>query len=234
MRNSDRYLVSFNAIEKALKVYVQNNNYISFTRLIQLAKRSNAVVRRYYEDLKEFAELRNAIVHDTIDIDYAIAEPHDEIVKKIEQIEQEIIQPKKVIPLFNRKVTTFQSENTLANILKTINRFSYSKFPIYQNGRFIGLLTKEGIVNWLATHVDDLDSLSFSKIQIKDMLVHQKKNKNYLFINRDTTIYEVKEIFKKYVERESARLDALLITEHGDKNEALLGIVTLEDLIKVP
>lgn len=234
MRNSDRFLLAYNSIEKSLKEYSPNEHYTSFSKLIYNAKRSNAVVRKYYEDLKEFTELRNAIVHDSFDIAYAIAEPHDKIVEQIETIEQEMSKPKKVIPFFSSKVTTFQSNNSLKDILIAINRYSYSKFPIYDNDDFLGLITKRSIVDWLASNIDTTDNPHFSKILAKDIINHQKRNKNYLFVNRDLTIYEIKEIFYKYKDNEKNKFEALLITENGIEDEKLLGIITSIDLIKIP
>ncbi|OEF99261.1 hypothetical protein BHF71_09280 [Vulcanibacillus modesticaldus] len=233
MRNSDRFLIAFNAIEKYLKEYAPNEHYLPFSKLLHYAKKSNPVVRTFYEDLKEFSELRNAIVHDTFDSSFAIAEPHDKIVEKIEQIEREISQPVKVIPLFQKKVTFFQADDTFIDILRVINKHSYSKFPIYKNGKLIGLLTKKGIVNWMAKNVDLIDTIVFSKITLEELLFHEKKQKNFLFIHKEMNVYDIKEIYKNNLEKDSTRLSALLITENGKPEESLLGIITPTDLIKI-
>jgi len=234
VKNSDRFLVAFNAIEHALKEHSEDDSYVPFSRQIQIAKKTNAVIRRYYDDLKEFSELRNAIVHNTIDLNYAIAEPHLSVVEQIEYIEQEIKKPQKVIPLFARNVTSFSSHDTLKEILLAINKFSYSKFPIYDNDRFLGLLTKKGIVNWLAKNASQLEAISFSSTLIKEVLLHEEKQKNYQFIHKKRTIYDIKEIFKSINPEDSPRIDALLITEHGRADEQLLGIITPWDLINTP
>jgi len=231
LKNSDRFLVAFNSIEMAIKEYSNGDYHVPFSRLIQIARVKNGVVNKFYDDLKEFNELRNAIVHNSIDVNHAIAEPHDDVVEKIEYIEREIKQPKRVIPLFQKKVLTFQSSDSLMEMLKAIKRYAYSKFPIYEEQTFIGLLTKKGIVNWMARHVEELDSISFSRIIIKDVLCHENKNDNYQFIDRLMTIYDVKETFKNPLEKKSPRIDALLITEHGKKDESLLGMITPWDLI---
>ncbi len=233
MKNSDRFLVAFNSIEIILKKYHNGDSYIPFSRLIQIARKDNATIRRYYDDIKEFSELRNAIVHNTVDVNYAIAEPHDHIVEKIESIEKELIQPKRVFALFQKKVLTFQSTSTLKDILLVINKYSYSKFPVYQEDQFLGLLTKKEIVNWLARQAYSLDSLSFSNTSLKKIIEHERNRKNYKFINKMMTIYEVKEIFKNIIEKDAPRIDALLITEHGKEDQALLGIITPWDIINM-
>ncbi|TCS80395.1 CBS domain-containing protein [Tepidibacillus fermentans] len=231
MRNSDRFLIAFNSIEKILRKHAPYDHYVPFSRLIGYVKKYNPIVMKYYDDLKEFSDLRNAIVHDSIDVNYAIAEPHDQVVQLIEKIEQELRQPMKVVPLFQKKVTTFQSTHTLKDILRAINTFSYSKFPIYDKQKFLGLLTKDGITNWIAKHVDK-EPLSFSNVYLKDVLTHEKKkDENYRFIHQEMNIYDIKDIFRKNVEEGTYRIDALLITEHGDHKEPLLGIITLWDMM---
>ena len=234
MKNSDRFLIAFNSIERTLKDNLQADQYMPFSRLISNAKRNNAVIRRFYDDLKEFSELRNAIVHNTFDLNHAIAEPHESIVEQIEFIEQEINKPKKVIPLFQKKVTAFQSDDTLKDILQAINRFSYSKFPVYDDTIFTGLLSKKGIVNWLAKNVEELTSVSFLNTPLRALLEYENKQKNYKFIDRNATIYDVREFFKSINGNDSSRIDALLIAEHGNPDEALLGIITPWDLINMP
>lgn len=234
MQNSNRFLIAYNSIENSMKKYASSDYHLPFTKLLQISKKHNAIIRKYYSELKDFAELRNAIVHDSFDSAYAIAEPHAKIVKKIEFIEQEITEPQKIIPLFRNKVTTFQADNSLKDILNAINFFSYSKFPIYDNKDYCGILTKEGIVNWLAANVDKISTISFSDITVKTILQHQKNKNNFKFVSRNSTLYDVNEIFNKNSEINNKKIEALLVTDHGEVSEPLLGIITLEDLIKVP
>ena len=88
VRNSDRFIVAYNRIEKVLAEKADVNGYFPFYRLIDKVKITNSVVRKYEDDLREFGDLRNAIVHDRTGIDYVIAEPHDDIVERIELIER--------------------------------------------------------------------------------------------------------------------------------------------------
>lgn len=71
--------------------------------MVKILRNSNSLVKRYSEDLLEFAELRNAIVHNKVELTHAIAEPHDSIVDKIETIQEELAHPKKLFPYSTRK-----------------------------------------------------------------------------------------------------------------------------------
>ena len=88
--NSDRFLVAFSRIEQSLRKMTKSSKQDSFGTLLDRA--TSTTIRRFSNDLREFAELRNAIVHERGG-GYEIAEPHPETVHRLEEIEQLISQP---------------------------------------------------------------------------------------------------------------------------------------------
>ncbi|SHG18866.1 CBS domain-containing protein [Ornithinibacillus halophilus] len=226
-RNSERFLTAFNRIEKALRQEMRNSKGIGFSKAVKIMSKHNLNLNRYAEDLLEYAELRNAIVHNRIDTDFAIAEPHNSIVEQIEKIEKSITQPQQVVPVFERKVISFQEDDSLEKVLDTIEQRGFSKFPIYHDNEFRGLISESGITKWLASS----KFKSGIDTKIKDILPFQKDG-NYQFINNDTPVIEAVEIFKAQIEKGN-RVDALLITKYGSSKEPLLGIITSWDIIAV-
>lgn len=233
MRNSDHYLASFNTIDKYLRGIIKAPNYISFYRAVDISSETNAAVRRYKDDLREFANLRNAIVHEKTDVTYVIAEPHDATVERIQFIQNEVCKPQSVIPLFKREVTKFTVDDTLVDLLKTIKKYNYTQFPIYDANHFVGLLTENGITRWLTQGVDD-SVISLSEIKLSDVFQFEREKNNFVFISEETDIYETREIFKNMLDRSGPKLDAVLITHYGKQNEELLGIITAWDMINIP
>ncbi|NBJ69873.1 MULTISPECIES: CBS domain-containing protein [Clostridia] len=229
-KNSERFLTSFNRIEKMLRSLMIHKKDASFSKAVKILRNSNALVRQYSDDLLEFAELRNAIVHNKVDMSYAIAEPHDEIVEKIEVIEEELRKPKLVTPTFEKYVYCFQSDNELSKLLKVIHEKKLSKFPIYESKTYQGLLTQKGITNWLA-NIDQRGETLKSTYQLKDILPFEN-NENSRFIAQDTTLYEAIELFKEHTSR-GKRLEALLITTDGEPSSRLLGIITAWDILEI-
>lgn len=230
--NSSRFLYAFNRIEKHLSSIINSRDHISFSKMVVMLKRSNAIVRRYNEDLLELAELRNAIVHGRTEPNYAIAEPHDRTVKIIESIESELLQPQKVIPRFSKEVFSFQSHEALSSVLRKIKESTLTRFPVYDRERFIGLITANGITHWLARHVEE-HIISINETPLESLLQFEATSNNYLFINSEASIYEASDIFKDRLHH-GPKLDALLITQHGQKDEELLGIITVADIIHIP
>jgi len=230
-KNSARFIVAFNKIEKKLKEINGGASYITFFKSIDLATKENATVRKYEEDLREFADLRNAIVHHRTSTEYVIAEPHLEVVELIERIEHLLSQPVTAGAMFARTVHTFEAEDSLAKVLRIVRGRNFLQFPIYLNGEFIGLITSAGIARWLVQTVDE-KIISREITMMGDILKYERAGENHRFIASNTSIYEAEEIFKRSV-MEGSRLEALLITRNGKKEEKLTGIITPIDLIKI-
>ena len=229
-KNSSRFLVAFNKIEKLLKEINDSKDYVTFFKLIDLAGRKNATVRKYEDDLREFADLRNAIVHHRTSTEYAIAEPHMEIVELIEQIEELLSRPVTVGVMFARQVHTFQAADTLAKVLRIVRAKGFMQWPIYDGEEFAGLITSGGIARWLIQTREE-ETISREITTMDDILKYEKNGNTYRFISSNTPVYKAEEIFKNSV-LSGHMLEALLITRNGKRDETLTGIITPIDLIQ--
>lgn len=233
VKNSERYLIAFNQIDKYLNNELsRNGSYVGFSQAVNKVAQHNHIVKRFKDDLLEFAVLRNAIVHERTDPEYVIAEPHDSTVEKIEKVLSELTEPKKVIPTFSQEVKSFKISDSLADVLNMIKYTHYSQFPVYEEDEFKGLLTANGITNWLAETVDE-DLLSREETTLDQLIDYEEGTENYKFVSRDLTIYEAEDIFKDQVNKED-RIDAVLITHNGKSDESLLGIISAWDIIDIP
>lgn len=229
-QNSERFLIAFNKIEKMMKGMVDRKDHFSFFKAIELSKKEHAAIRKYEDELREFGDLRNAIVHHRTETEYAIAEPHTEIVELIEHIEKLLSQPVTVGTSFARKVYTFQSNNTLSEVLRKVRDENFKHIPVYNNEEFLGLITASGIMRWLAATVEE-ETISREITTMDDILKYEKNGNTYRFIASNTSVYEAEEIFKTSV-LSGQKLEALLITRSGKENEPLTGIITPIDLIQ--
>ncbi|WP_303968712.1 CBS domain-containing protein [Sporosarcina ureae] len=229
-KNSERFLIAFNRIDKSLMKITDMPSHLSFSKKIAKAKSQNALIARYEDELHEFSSLRNAIVHNRTGFDYAIAEPHDEIVELIESIDRGLSHPVTVKDLFSGRVHTVQSDESLATGLRLIRERKFNQLPIYKKGRFMGLITANGIMHWLADQ--ETDCISREIPTLLDVYNHEKRKKTYRFVKCTMSAYEAEGYFRKSI-MSGQRLEALLITEQGGKDEKLLGIITPLDLLKL-
>ncbi|QFF97428.1 CBS domain-containing protein [Psychrobacillus glaciei] len=231
VRNSDRFITAYNRIDQLMKEIIGTQDHLAFFRVIDLAKKKNATIRRYEADLREYGDLRNAIIHHRTSTEYAIAEPHEDVVLKMEEMEVALTKPITVGNMFQTKVTTFQRTDFLSYALKVIKDKKYNQFPVYNGTEFKGLITPVGITMWLASTVDSA-SFSRKKTTLGEILTHENDRENHQFIEKNASVYEALEIFKAAITR-GRRLEALLITEDGKPNTKLIGIVTPMSMMKI-
>jgi predicted transcriptional regulator len=227
MSNAESFLSSFNKIEAWLKSKTGRQNDFSFTQMIHALRQKNALVKNYHDDLYQFASLRNAIVH-TRQNDKVIAQPHDEVVKQIQVIE-EILSSPPLVKLSGNMITARENMK-LEELLHLIHQNSFSQIPLLdENSHVIEILNTNTISRWLAASIPD-DIISIRETRITDLLQHIEYKNNYRFITKNTNLFEAADLFLHHVSKTNHNLDAILITVNGKKNQKPLGIVCIEDI----
>ncbi|MEI5992636.1 CBS domain-containing protein [Candidatus Enterococcus mansonii] len=219
------FLSSFNRIEKWFREQLNNPTNMGFSEMVRrLSRKKDSHIPRFQDDLLQMAQLRNAIVHEQISTDFVIAEPNEWAVNRIHAIEKELISPEKVLPRFAKKVTGFDITISIKDILAIVARKQYSQFPIYDDGLFKGLITVRGLGIWLAVESSKGD-IQLEGKKAAELLITNYKGSNYQFVSKETTVFQVEEMFVNQF-----RLEAILITKDGDPNGNLLGIIRPRDL----
>ena len=223
--NSDRFLVAFSRIEQSLRKMTKSSKQDSFGTLLDRA--TSTTIRRFSNDLREFAELRNAIVHERGG-GYVIAEPHPETVHRLEEIEQLISQPPVVESLGSIPVVTCSPSDPIGKAAKAMLEGAFSQLPVYQQESCVGLLTSETIARWIADKFQpDLDILQ--EISVEEVLVYQEEDSVYEFVSRKTPIADVIALFDRTA-HSGKSLDAVIITHSGRKEQKPHHILTVHDL----
>lgn len=231
--NSERFLATFNKIEHYLRKVTGESKETAFYTLIEKGSQARPEVRHFSDDLKEFAELRNAIVHDRGG-GYVIAEPHDKAVNSIEHIASVLLNPPRVIDMFRTEVCTLKLSDSIANAVKIMLAESFSQIPINNTKEFVALLTTNTVTRWLGKCVEE-DIFSLKEALIEIVLKHSEETHwedNCCFLGRNQTIFEALDKFHDY-ENKGKRLEAILITEIGRPSESLLGLIDVWDLPKI-
>jgi CBS domain containing-hemolysin-like protein len=170
------------------------------------------------------------LVHEKIDSDFYIAEPHIEIVEDIERIADEFEKPKTGLSISSKEVFYFYEEDKLKDILACIKKKSHTRFPIYNNKEeFRWLLTTKEIIIWLASQFDN-PKINLDEVKIKD-LYNTKHVNRVEFVSQNTTVFEIEDIFEEDHKNKN-KLEAVLITPRGKRTEKPNGIITSSDLLE--
>lgn len=231
MNNYNKFLRQFNAINKYLITKYKLRTKTTFGEAIYLTKKKDPIISYYFEDLKFFSELRNVLVHGTIfkQEEIALAHPSDEVTKRIELISKRLKHPKTVGQIFKKKVICFRLNDSLATLLKTVKKKHYSQFPVFDDQQFVGIVTENGITNWLAEHVDR-DVLSLEETTLQEVIEVEENKDDYQIILHNTSVFSAEQILAKHLYQNRGLALIISNKKKPTKAEDLLGIITAFDL----
>jgi predicted transcriptional regulator len=228
--NSMRFLSAFNNIDYAIKTRYNLNRTSGFSEAVRRAVSYNYIIRKYEDDLISYGRLRNAIVHDNGD--YTIAEPHIDVVEKIEKIERLITTPPRALETVARRdVLMVEASKSMQDVIMLIASSSYSNLPVYNDdNEIIGIANGQKILDSFGKYL-----LSGGKaetylkyVKIEDMILKTENSDYYAFANKDITVEQALGLF-----HQNSKLLAVLVTENGGAKEKPLGIMTGADVLKM-
>lgn len=226
--NAKRFINAYNSIDYAIRIQHDFKRSMSFSEVVRKAVPINFIVRKYEDDLVDFGRLRNAIIHNSNE-QFVIAEPHDDVVEKIEHIAQLLTTPPKAInAIIDRDVLCVQNDVSLKDVIKLIATSEFSNIPVFKNGGLIGVANGQRILDVLGRQIvknKNIDDF-ISNITIEDVLLEPVPYKNYDVVSKEATIEEILNLFNK-----NRKLLTVLITKSGTLNETPIGIVTTSDII---
>lgn len=222
----ERFQAAYNSIDRCLRKQLGSAPAQSFFSVVKEYERT----RRFGSDgdyLRMAADLRNVLIHQKTKPYLQLAIPTKPVVERLETIGERLTNPPKLLPRFQRRVEILDPHVSLGHVLRLIAQRDYSQFPVYEGDRFRGLLTENGITRWLARHVTrELSLVDLDEVPVKQVLPEEEKRPNCLFVARDRTVDEAKMHF-----REKELLEAVLITQTGNRAEQPMGIATRWDLL---
>jgi hypothetical protein len=93
MDRAEEFIQLFNRVESFLLHLVRPKKPMPFRQLVDAASVHSATVRANNGELKQFAMLRNAIVHDADYPSHIVAVPSQEALLRFKGIAQEVLEP---------------------------------------------------------------------------------------------------------------------------------------------
>jgi predicted transcriptional regulator len=227
---TERFEVAFNLIHNVLKRLNPYEENDAFTKMLSVSRRKHAYLNSFYYELKQFAKLRNALVHEKFEKQTYIATPHEKTVEIIERIAKYLSQPPSVMEIATKEVIQFKLTDSLETIVKQMKVNSYHQFPVYGEDKFAFLLTDRGVTKWFSSHIKN-GVVEIAQSTATDLLSYE--NDHYvLFVSTQMNIFELEEIYEKSF-KENRKLEAVIVTEKGSPLEQPLGMITSWDLIEI-
>ncbi len=177
---------------------------------------------------------RNLLSHNPkIRNDYPIL-PTRSLIDVLDDLNEKLKNPPRVssIMISARLVFSASSQDKVLPILRVMNEKVYTHVPILEDGHVSGVFSENTLLTLLANKqivmIDD--DYSFKENEIRELLpINAHAAEEFIFISKDMTIFNLKEIFGKAV-KEGRRIGLAFVTHTGRKDEKMLGIVSPWDI----
>ncbi|SRR5712692_3553747 len=232
MDRAEEFIQLFNRVENFLSDLVKPPKFMRFWQLVDSASEVSAAVRANSSDLKQFANLRNAIVHDASYPSHMVAVPSQEALLKFKGIAQDVLQPIPLIPTFATQVRCFSPPDNLPGVLKFMRKQDFSQVLVRGSDGRLSMLTVEGITKWLADNVEG--NQSSANNATLDRVLNLEPPGCFIIMGPDKSIFDAADAFTNSIHREATRLYAIAITASGNDTDEPIGFVTPWDLVHSP
>ncbi|MCL2245946.1 MAG: CBS domain-containing protein [Lentimicrobiaceae bacterium] len=228
MTNTQQFIELYKKLELAASiVYNGGMEYKqgeSFVHSLKLDRRFDSTKIDYCR------EFRNILQHKLNDFG---VEPTDAMIRFLEETINKLENPKKISDIWIRKekIRTASLDDKVLPIMNEMREKIYTHIPILENELLIGVFSENTLFQYLSDNEiisieEEMQMSEFGEYLSFDKYI----NESFLFVKRDTTVYEVKQIFESYFAHKK-RIGMIFSTHNGKVNERLLGIITPWDIL---
>ncbi len=225
--NAQRFLFAYNQLDNSLRSIYSFKRSLTFSDIIRRAVSMNSVIRKYEETLVDYGRLRNSIIHRS-NPNYIIAEPHDDVVEEFEKIVKLVATPPLALDkVCRRNVLCLDHDATFRQAMELIASSGYSAIPVYNVNKLLGVAYTGHLLKVLGSELlKNVDIQDYIDKTLIEGIVTDEKATHYEVADRNLTIESALNMF--YMQR---KLNAIIITQNGTKEELPLGIITAADVL---
>lgn len=181
--------------------------------------------------------MRNLLTHQTTTAIPEIAEPSPYLIQTLKRIITQYKSPMTIIQYLKSQqegpLITFRVEDSLLEVLAMIKEKHYSQFPVFNKREYVGLISENGITNWLATMANDeqLIMADLSTVTVEAVLALVEKSDRVVKIYKENNLFQLIESFEK------SQSKVILVCEKQnlemDSPDDIVGILTNSDLSQI-
>lgn len=234
MTRAEEYRVEFNKLEAVLKKRANAHSEDSISSVVATLVNTHMdrVVRQFERDIRQFIELRNAIIHQSTD--RAIAEPYDETVAALRQLVINIEKPKTAWDIATKDLIKVHMDDKLSGVVKLMAQMHITSLPIVEDGAVIGYISESTIVKIIDNAFEASGAL-IDESAVKEVAYDPPYGDDsdiYAYVTRKVTVYEIEDMFNDAIKK-GKRLLAILVSDKGNATATPLGIITAWDLHRI-
>ena len=228
---SEIFLQKYRVLEGLLEKRYEGCRMHSSSVVMEFLRDDNSEGVRV--DLDLIRELRNLLTHNAGPNGEPIAEPSEEIIRKLDEIIDFVSKPRSAVDFGTPadQVLFAHLNDKVTFVMSRMRKYGYSHVPIIEKGRICGVLSVKCVFDYLA----DQGTLNLDPhLRIADLgeriSLTRTSGDRYLFLPANTNVEAVRAAFERYTVR-NCRLGAVFISKNGSPEEELVCIITPWDVM---
>ncbi len=222
---AERFLQSFRLLEARVHLLAHVGSEVPFGAALKLACEHSPELRRYQGELRHFAALRNAIVHEPYVGGEPIADPRADTIMQLEDVVRAVLAPPSALSVLKDPVVVASPHMRLKDAAGLMLDANFSQLPVVDGGRVMDVLTSTAVARYL-TQVVFADSTADDAVEVGAVVPYDQDREFALELGGATALTVVEDFEKR--EEGGHLLSAVCLVEEG--SQGLLGIATVYDL----
>ena len=201
----------------------------------------NSVVMQYIQDaesepvrqqLDVCREVRNLLTHNADGKGGPIVEPSQALIDQLYEIISYVQKPQSALMFATKadKILQAHMNDRALDIMRRMEKHGFSYVPVLDDGRMNGVFGKHSVFSYVLENggiAADTRIRDFGKY----LKLEGPRGQRFMFIGTDASYMDAREAFDRKSGRDN-RLAAIFITDTGDMNGNLLGMLTPWDVMK--
>lgn len=231
MSNNDLFLDLYNKLDSLLRTYYNDENLDNsmINRRINELKRSNRNEKKLRGiKLNDARNVRNLLAHTMKNNGNDLFDVNNDLIEFLESEIKSITSNKKAYEIMTPYDELYFCElsSDIKETLINMRRLGHSTIPVLKDRKVIGIFNNDVIINAL---IDSNFKVSLSMLKL-NISLDSISAYYYEFISKNEVLDNIEEMFE--IKKDNKKLSLIFVTENGNENERLLGIITLYDVLK--
>lgn len=183
--------------------------------------------KKYYEQFDEYRQIRNYLSHEEYGGGYPVA------VSSLvcDDLERILCQMRKTCyDIATKKVVTYTYSDPLAKALNNFANHGVTYVPIVENKRVKGIVTAGKLLLILSKAKKKPIDPNSQLGEYKEYFALDNHSKRFIFMGRKEPMAFAERNFSDLVD--SKRVGLIIVTENGEEDEAMLGVISIYDVVK--
>lgn len=208
------------------------DRFLNLYRQLETIRDTNSALygyykKKYYEQFDEYRQIRNYLSHEEYGGGYPVA-VSSLVCQDLEEI---LVRMRKTcLDIATKDVVAYTDFDPLEKAIVNFARHGVTYIPIIDNRKRVkGIITAAKLLQIMGENIRGGAQIKQTIGAYEELFSIENHSKRFEFMGRNEPMAYAERSFSKIVD--GKRLGLIIITEHGEKDEAMLGVISIYDVV---